>query len=390
MTIESCISFCDGQGFNYAGAEFSSMDALFSLDRVIQFSPIPVRGTTTISERFVSESDQSVYWNHCDSTIQVPGQPAALSDCNFGCSGNSTESCGSSGRMNLLYNGKPGPSLVPSVADGSWLLQGCYTDIINQRTLDVPVNIPSGVTAESCTAACQSLGGYTYAGMENGVECWCDNTINPPTQHVSDNDCRMVCSASHSQYCGNQNRIAVYRFTESGDPGGPKACLSTDVANFTLRAAYKNTPTNGPASVPLKIVLTELVPNIVWGVLSACSTCCSEWPYFSLQNSVFFPQSPSNPTLHASSIGPGDGESLSFVSSNPAFPGTQSYCTMEDTSAAVGSPAVLAFGGKTDAFSLCRNSTANDRLDVVFSPVTGHPHYSLDNCSPVTIQVIIG
>ncbi|KAF8164935.1 hypothetical protein B0H34DRAFT_786690 [Crassisporium funariophilum] len=141
---------------------------------------------------------------YCDSTIQIPGQPAALSDCNFGCNGNASESCGSSGRLNLLYNGKPGPTLVPRVLNvngDTWAYQGCFIDSINQRTLVAPL----------CTAACQSLGGYTYAGMEIRHECWCDNAINPPTQRVSDNNCRTVCSADHTQYCGNTNHIVVYR-----------------------------------------------------------------------------------------------------------------------------------------------------------------------------------
>jgi hypothetical protein len=51
---------------------------------------------------------------------------------------------------------------------------------------------------------------------------------------------------------------------------------------------------------------------------------------------------------------------------------------------------LLSFGGKTDAFSLCPNLTAqaNGRLDVVFSPVTGHPHYNLDDCSAISIEVV--
>jgi hypothetical protein len=43
---------------------------------------------------------------------------------------------------------------------------------------------------------------------------------------------------------------------------------------------------------------------------------------------VIFPRAPNNPHLQSASIGPGDGESLSFVSSNPPFPGFQAYCTV--------------------------------------------------------------
>lgn len=96
----------------------------------------------------------------------------------------------------------------------------------------------------------------------------CDNVINPPTQRVSDSDCRMVCSADHTEYCGNQDRIAVYRASGTGGPQGPQTCISTNVANFTLVAAFKNPPTSGPATLPLKMVLVELVPNIVWSILS--------------------------------------------------------------------------------------------------------------------------
>ncbi|KAG5637194.1 hypothetical protein H0H81_005451, partial [Sphagnurus paluster] len=156
----------------------------------------------------------------------------------------------------------------------------------------------------------------------------CDNDINPPTQRVSDSDCRQVCSANHGQYCGNLNRIAVYRFAAPGTPSGPQPCIATDVANFTLLAKYKNTPASGPAAVPLKVVVAELVPNVVWGVLSACPTCCTEWPYFQLKNSIVFPRAPLNPSLQASSTAPGDGETPNFVSSNPGFPGVQAYCTM--------------------------------------------------------------
>lgn len=106
-----------------------------------------------------------------------------------------------------------------------------------------------------------------------------------------------------------------------------------------------------------------------------------------------------------------DGESPNFVASIPAFPGFQGYCTMvsyllgttyqkikvcfffvyqSDLTdvAGSGSPPLLAFNGKADAFSLCTNMSANARIDVVFSPVTGHPHYVLDDCEPVSIQVI--
>jgi hypothetical protein len=127
-----------------------------------------------------------------------------------------------------------------------------------------------------------------------------------------------------------------------------------------------------------------------------------------MKNSIIFPQSIVIPTQMASGL-INDGESPNFVASIPAFPGFQGYCTMVSsiiTSSkfsylffpvyqsdptvvtSSGGPSLLAFNGKADVFSLCTNTSANARIDVIFSPVTGHPHYALDDCEPVSIQVI--
>jgi hypothetical protein len=89
------------------------------------------------------------------------------------------------------------------------------------------------------------------------------------------------------------------------------------------------------------------------------------------------------------SSAPGPGETPNFVASNPAFPGFQSYCAMNATVAGNG-PQLLAFGGISDAFALCTNTSvnANGRLDVVFEPVTNHLNYVLDDCIPITIEIL--
>lgn len=95
----------------------------------------------------------------------------------------------------------------------------------------------------------------------------CDNSVNPITQHVSDDDCRAVCTADHNEYCGNANRIAVYRFTEPGSTPPQQTC-TTDMDDFTLLAVYNNPPVSGPSSLNIKAVLVELVPNTFWTILS--------------------------------------------------------------------------------------------------------------------------
>jgi len=355
MTIEACIHFCQNAGYIYAGVEYS----------------------------------RECY---CDSTTQIPSQPVSLSDCSMPCSGNTNETCGGPDVLNVfLDNAIPPPVIVRSVngtQGGLWTYQGCFTDAVSARTLGNGVNIPTGTTAESCTAACQAAGGFTLAGLENGHECWCDNTTNNTSQHVSDDDCRMVCSATHTEYCGNANRLAIYQFSTSDQAPSPQICLATDVGNFTLMANFQDPLVQGPAAVALRVVVVEMVDNIIWTILSACPLCCSEWPNLSMQNSIISPQSIVIPTQQMTSGPTNDGESPNFVASIPAFPGFQGYCTMSDPTAVAGSPPLLAFNGKADSFSLCTNTSANARVDVVFLPVTGHPHYVLEDCEPVSIQVI--
>ncbi|KAJ7221484.1 WSC domain-containing protein [Mycena pura] len=352
VSVDACIAFCTAADYIFAGVEFG----------------------------------RECY---CDSTIQIPGAKAPLTDCNMACAGNPSELCGGSGRLTVFTSGDPSPVLVPTPSP-DWTLQGCLTDDILNRTLPMEVNVPVGVTAESCTAACQSAGAFTFAGLENGHECWCGNATNTVAQHVSNDDCRAVCVADHSEYCGNANRLALYNFLGADTPPPPVLNCTGNVGDFTLVAVFNNPPLGFPTQMNLRAVLVEMVPNTFWTILSACETCCSDWPSFSLQNSVFMPRSASDPTQSMTSIGPSDGESAAFVASIPAFPGAQAYCAAE-VSTNPNTPMQLSFGGKTDSWSLCTNSTffnGNGRVDLVFEPVTNHPHYAFSSCNAVTVHVI--
>lgn len=55
-------------------------------------------------------------------------------------------------------------------------------------------------------------------------------------------------------------------------------CAQMSVANFTLEARFKIPPSSGPAKVPLKIVVVEMVPSVTWGVLSVSIAALLETP----------------------------------------------------------------------------------------------------------------
>ncbi|KAJ3755049.1 WSC domain-containing protein [Lentinula raphanica] len=233
MTLETCVAFCNSVDFIFAGVEFAN--------EILNFQD-------------------------CDSTIQIPSVPSDLADCDLACSGNSSELCGGSDNILIYTNGQPAPVIIQDV--GEWTYAGCFTDSVAMRTLSIGIDVPAGVVAASCTAACQTEN-FSVAGLENGQECWCGNALGNSSIHVGDDDCRNVCISDHSEYCGAPDRLAVYDFTMSGSPPPPTTCSPDDIANFTLVAKFKNPPEDGSSGeVPLKVVLVEMVPSVTWAILS--------------------------------------------------------------------------------------------------------------------------
>ena len=144
------------------------------------------------------------------------------------CSGNSSEYCGGSNRLDVYQvNGSlpvptasptstPGtPSVVPSAGDFSYI--GCFTDSGSNRALTGRSNPVYGatLTVEACAAACA---GYTYFGVEYSAECYCGNSLmggsalaaggSNPTQNM----CDMTCDGDTSEYCGGPNRLNTYQY----------------------------------------------------------------------------------------------------------------------------------------------------------------------------------
>ena len=97
-------------------------------------------------------------------------------------------------------------------------LDGCFDD---------PYAIPGGgtravlthlvtsndanLTADSCVAACcvKGYGAGALAGVENGTECYCDDSFGPYTPPKS-TSCVLPCSGNRSMTCGGKGAIEVY------------------------------------------------------------------------------------------------------------------------------------------------------------------------------------
>ncbi|MCJ1315893.1 hypothetical protein MMC15_001213 [Xylographa vitiligo] len=207
MTDESCIAYCGGLNYFYAGTEYS---------------------------------DEC----YCGNSLGGGSAVATSTDCDMACSGNSTEACGGPNRLTLFQNGATAPAgPVQDPGPPGWSLLGCYTDS-GTRTLPVGMATPGGsgsMTVALCTTACKNSG-YILAGVEYAGECYCGNAIanNGPAPDGF-TGCNMLCNGNSSEYCGGPNRLDMYTLGTAAatstatsaptvPPGNPGPPASTTVA----------------------------------------------------------------------------------------------------------------------------------------------------------------
>ena len=130
MTVENCISFCNGQNYNYAGLEWY----------------------------------QECY---CGNLIINGGAVTTSSDCSYPCTGDASEVCGAANRLSMYYSGQalpPAPVIVPSV--GLWKSLGCYLLVVFRFTLVLPNLILSYQRQRWRQVTFQSGGGFQQHDRE--------------------------------------------------------------------------------------------------------------------------------------------------------------------------------------------------------------------------------
>ncbi|XP_063968679.1 uncharacterized protein LOC129280025 [Lytechinus pictus] len=80
-------------------------------------------------------------------------------------------------------------------------------------TGDYMTQVPN-MTISSCINFCNqsSDANYTYAGVENGKECYCGEASDNYTRHGkrSDDQCHVACSGDPTDSCGGAGHIAVF------------------------------------------------------------------------------------------------------------------------------------------------------------------------------------
>ncbi|EJD37468.1 WSC-domain-containing protein, partial [Auricularia subglabra TFB-10046 SS5] len=161
------------------------------------------------------------------------------------------------------------PLLVASAVRASaglvsgWrVLNECAIDTDDRVLKDFTVTRGDDTTPASCIATC-SVQGYTHAGVEDGMECYCGNGVEDDVESAQISECDVPCSGDASQKCGGDWRIALYTSGSSDRPPTPLPSGWGMVADCAVDVAER---------LFADAQLTELRNNTPL----ACATHCSD------------------------------------------------------------------------------------------------------------------
>ncbi|KAG8896803.1 hypothetical protein FRB99_008645, partial [Tulasnella sp. 403] len=158
-------------------------------------------------------------------------------------------------------------------ATASWTTLGCYADQ-SARTLNAKSTSDPAMTYQKCQTFCA---GFTYAGTENGNECWCGNSLTT-NQPLAANQCQTPCAGNSAQVCGGGWKITIFSY---GSKPVSSSTTTTSAAaptltGYTSKGCYVDQSArtlNGPSKIDNAMTL------------QMCQSFCSTYAYFGVENS---------------------------------------------------------------------------------------------------------
>ncbi|KZT57231.1 WSC-domain-containing protein, partial [Calocera cornea HHB12733] len=219
MTLESCESFC--KGYAYMGVE---------------------------------NGDEC----YCGNTLV--GGFVSGGGCSTPCAGNGQETCGGGWRLSVYSSGSPSPTSTSTStstsptstsappATSGWVSLGCVSDG-PARALPAYFAQLDDLTVASCTARC-SAAGYTYAGLEYGQECHCDNSLqNGLGTALAAGSCNMACDGDATELCGGNYAMNLWQLKAGTSTStSTSSSASTRASTTTTSSTSTSTSTSAAAT----------------------------------------------------------------------------------------------------------------------------------------------
>jgi hypothetical protein len=142
---------------------------------------------------------------------------------------------------------KPAPPLPPSAKCWPTSQPKCFQDN-EARIMKHTVTISSKSNSyEWCAGECKAAG-YTVAGVEYAVACFCDNAM-PTAKALPASACAAKCAANRTEHCGDSYTLNAFEFacappppSPGPPPGSPK--------NYTTQDYYEGMFTRLQKKIP--------------------------------------------------------------------------------------------------------------------------------------------
>ncbi|WVF67212.1 hypothetical protein IAT40_001960 [Kwoniella sp. CBS 6097] len=135
-------------------------------------------------------------------------------------------------------------STVSIPIPSGWTKLGCLAEPSGSRALKAASTTDQTMTPEKCISFCSSKG-YSIAGVEWSVECYCGNETTGTSLSKIDNNlsCSMACNGlDYSQgYCGGSSTLTIY---QKGAKAVVSASSSVKPSSSTPKAATSSPKTS--------------------------------------------------------------------------------------------------------------------------------------------------
>ncbi|KAH7360449.1 WSC domain-containing protein [Rhexocercosporidium sp. MPI-PUGE-AT-0058] len=309
QTVEGCVAFCKGNGYQYAGLE---------------------------------------YGEQCFCGASVNNVQTDEADCDFSCTGDRTEVCGGSNRVSI-YQDPTFPVVDPTTISDYQKL-GCYQESTMGRSLawrQDQVNATT-MTVEGCLTACKA-GGYSFSGLEFASECYCGVVLGNGTLPVDSSKCDMPCKGDATETCGGRKTLDLYvaKDLESSEPceGGSSSSSSSVVSSTS--SSSSSSSTNPPSTTSSS---TSTSSSLSSSTVSSTSTTSS-----SSSSSVTSTSTTSSSSSSTSSSTSSTASSTTSKSTSTSFSSTSTTKPPTSSSTPPTSTAPTTTTSKTA--SLCTSTT---------------------------------
>lgn len=110
------------------------------------------------------------------------------------------------------------------VYGGEMTYSGCWSDD-ESATLEHQAFSDDTVSVDGCTETCAG-DGWAIAGVKEGNQCWCGNSLQGFASRVVDMSCYYLCAGNQGQTCGGPNRMSIYSAEDDSDLVSKRSTMS--------------------------------------------------------------------------------------------------------------------------------------------------------------------